>query len=261
MSTYTSILTQTQNNVAIITLNRPHRRNAITHAMLGEVAQALKSAAKDRQVRAIVLTGAEHSFCAGQDLAEFGGENSPNYVYKHILRHYRPVIELLTTIEKPVIAAINGVAAGAGVSLALACDLRVMSDDASLLLAFSNIALIPDAGATWFLVRAVGYSRAYEIAIEGEKIPAERCLELGLSNKLAAADELMPVALAWAEKLAQRPTFALGLTKRAMNKAVTLSLTQAIEYEAHLQQLAAEHPDFTEGVAAFVEKRPPVWSG
>ena len=142
MSTYTSILTQTQNNVAIITLNRPHRRNAITHAMLGEVAQALKSAAKDRQVRAIVLTGAEHSFCAGQDLAEFSGENSPNYVYKHILRHYRPVIELLTTIEKPVIAAVNGVAAGAGVSLALACDLRVMSDDASLLLAFSNIALI-----------------------------------------------------------------------------------------------------------------------
>lgn len=259
MSTYTNILTQTQNNVAVITLNRPRRRNAITHAMLGEVAQALKSAAKDRQVRAIVLTGAEHSFCAGQDLAEFGGESSPNYVYKHILRHYHPVIQLLATIEKPIIAAINGVAAGAGASLALACDLRVMSDDASLLLAFSNIALIPDAGATWFLVRAVGYSRAYEIAIEGEKISAERCLTLGLSNKLAAADELMPVALNWAEQLAQRPAFALGLTKRAMNKAVTVSLAQAIEYEAHLQQLAAESADFAEGVAAFVEKRPPVF--
>ncbi|OQY34810.1 MAG: hypothetical protein B6243_05215 [Anaerolineaceae bacterium 4572_5.2] len=153
MSTYTNILTQTQNNVAVITLNRPRRRNAITHAMLGE----------------------------------------------------------------------------------------------------------PDAGATWFLVRAVGYSRAYEIAIEGEKISAERCLTLGLSNKLAAADELMPVALNWAEQLAQRPAFALGLTKRAMNKAVTVSLAQAIEYEAHLQQLAAESADFAEGVAAFVEKRPPVF--
>ncbi len=260
MSTYTSILTQTQNNVTLITLNRPQRRNAITHAMLDELTQALKSAAKDKQVRAIVLTGAEHSFCAGQDLAEFSGENSPNYVYKHILRHYRPVIQLLATIEKPIIAAINGVAAGAGASLALACDLRIMAEDASLLLAFSNIALIPDAGATWFLVRAAGYSRAYEIAIEGEKIPAARCLELGLTNKLAAAGELTPVALTWAKKLANRPTFALGLTKRAMNKALTASLAQAMEYEAHLQQLAAEHPDFAEGVAAFAEKRPPVWS-
>ena len=256
---YTAIFTQTQNNVALITLNRPRRRNAITHAMLDELAQALKIAAKDRQTRAIVLTGAEHSFCAGQDLAEFGEESSPNYVYKHVLRSYRPVIQLLTTIEKPIIAAINGVAAGAGASLALACDLRIMAADASLLLAFSNIALLPDAGATWFLVRAVGYSRAYEIAIEGEKIPAKRCLELGLTNKIAPAGELLPAALKWAEKLAQRPTFSLGLTKRAMNKANTISLAQAIEYEAHLQQLAAEHSDFAEGVAAFAEKRPPVW--
>ncbi|MFQ5578398.1 MAG: enoyl-CoA hydratase-related protein [Anaerolineae bacterium] len=255
------ILYEVADAVAAITLNRPDRLNAITDELFAELLKALKQAAKDSAVRAVLLTGAGRAFCAGQDLQAFQGERPDNHVYHHLMTSYRPVIKQLRAIEKPVIAAINGVAAGAGASLALACDLRIMSSQAFLLQAFSNIALIPDAGSTWFFVRQVGYSRAFELAIEGERIPAERCLELGLANRLAEPDALMDDARAWAVKLAQRPTLALGLTKRAMNRALTATLLETLEYEAHLQQLASGSSDFVEGVAAFIEKRPPVFTG
>lgn len=261
MANYQTILYERNNWVALITLNRPERRNAITNAMLSELMQAFKNAQEDAAVRAILLTGAGKGFCAGQDLQDLPRDMGDNYIYEHLATRYNPLIALIRGIEKPIIAAINGIAAGAGASLALACDLRIMADDASLLQAFSNIGLIPDSGSTWFLVRQVGYSRAFELTIEGERIPASRCLELGLTNRVVAAESLLNEARSWAEKLARRATYAIGLTKRAMNKAMTSTLMDAMETEAQLQQLASESQDFVEGMKAFQEKRPPVFQG
>jgi len=256
-----TILYETESGVATLTLNRPERLNAFTDQMMQETVSALKQAAKDEAVRAILVTGAGRGFCAGQDLESFQGPLPYNRFYKHLLEYYKPMITLLRSVEKPIIAAVNGIAAGAGVSLALACDLRIMARNASLLQAFSNIGLVPDSGSTWFLVRQIGYSRAFELAIEGERIPAQRCLELGLVNRVVEAQDLMSEARAWADKLAQRATLAIGLTKRAMNHAMSSTLPEAIEYEAHLQQIASESRDFSEGVKAFMEKRPPVFQG
>ncbi len=261
MSEYETVKYEMYGDVATITMNRPERRNALNGALNRDLLAAFSKARNDNQTRAIVLTGEGKGFCAGADLSAFQQMPTPDQVYDTILEMYQPLMGAITSIEKPVIAAVNGVAAGAGASLALACDLRVIADDGSIMMAFSNIGLVPDAGATWFLARQIGYSRAYEIAIEGQRISAERCLQLGLANKVVPAEALMDVTLAWAVKLARRPTLALGLTKHALNHAFMNDLASTIEYEAQLQKLTIPSHDHMEGVMAFMQRREPNFSG
>lgn len=261
ITTYETLLYDVSNHVALITMNRPERRNAMNQALNRDLLAAFEQARDDHSVRVIVLTGAGTGFCAGADLSAFTQMPTPEQLYDAILDAYQPMMDLITTVPKPVIAAVNGTAAGAGASLALACDLRLMAHDASLMMAFSNIGLVPDAGATWFLVRQIGYSRAYEFAIEGKKLPAEQCLEWGLANRVAPAGRLMEETMEWAEKLAQRPTLALGLTKHALNHAARSDLAAAIEYEARLQKQTVPSHDHMEGVMAFLQKRKPEFKG
>jgi 2-(1,2-epoxy-1,2-dihydrophenyl)acetyl-CoA isomerase len=199
MAEFETIQYELNENVALITMNRPERRNAMNLTLNRELLQAFDQSANDDQVRAVLITGAGQGFCSGADLTMFQPLPKPEQLQEKIISNYQPMMTALSAMKKPVIAAVNGVAAGAGASLALACDLRIMAHDASLLMAFSNIALIPDAGANWLLIRLVGYGRAYELAIEGNKITAERCLELGLANKIVPAGQLLSIALAWAQ--------------------------------------------------------------
>jgi 2-(1,2-epoxy-1,2-dihydrophenyl)acetyl-CoA isomerase len=261
MSHYETVIYEMYDQVALITLNRPQRRNAMDQALNRDLLAAILQAANDTSVRAVVLTGAGQGFCAGADLTLFQPVPTPEQVYDMILTYYQPMMLALLEMRKPTIAAVNGAAAGAGASLALACDLRVLAHDANILMAFSNIGLVPDAGATWFLARQVGYGRAYEITAEGRRIPAERCLELGLANKVVPADALREQALEWAQRLAQRPTLALGFTKHALQHALLNDLASTIEFEARLQQQTIVSHDFMEGVLAFMQKRPPEFKG
>lgn len=261
MSEFETLLFTVEENVAVITLNRSERRNAMNSELNRDLVNVFNQVAADENVRAVVVTGAGQGFCAGADLTMFQPLPTPEQVYEIILANYQPMMTTLMEMKKPVIAAVNGVAAGAGASLALACDLRVMAHDASMLMAFSNIALIPDAGATWLLARLVGYSRAYEIAAEGQRVDAERCLELGLTTKVVPAGQLLEISLAWAKRLAQRPTLALGLTKHALQFAQLNDLSSTIEYEARLQKQTIPSHDFMEGVMAFMQKRPSNFKG
>ncbi len=261
MSEQQELLYQVTAGVATLTLNRPQRRNALTPDLLQALYAACTRAERDPEVRALLITGAGKGFCAGQDLSIFDGVPSPAEVRSLVLESYRPLIQRIVGLEKPVIAAINGVAAGAGASLALACDLRIMAHDATLLMAFSNIGLVPDAGATYFLARLVGYSRAFEIAALGERIAASRCLELGLTNWVTGADTLADDAMAHATRLAERPTIALGLTKRALHVATQEPLAEILTLEAELQATAAATADHREGIRAFAEKRLPAFQG
>lgn len=249
--------------VATIALNRPEKRNAIDMRLHRELATALGRAARDRSVRALLLTGRGAAFCAGQDLAELAAARSDASfrVDEHVRRTFNRTVLALRATEVPVIAAINGVAAGAGWSLALAADIRFASEDASFTQAFSRIGLVPDTGSTWFLTELVGTSRALELAYTGDRIDARRALEWGLVNVVTTSEELLPRAREYAERLAAMPTLALGMTRRAVYRATRTTLEEALEYEAQLQQRAAASADHAEGVTAFLERRDPEFTG
>jgi 2-(1,2-epoxy-1,2-dihydrophenyl)acetyl-CoA isomerase len=255
-----TIQLQQESGVLVVMLNRPDVLNAVNEQLGRDLLEALKRADRDTAVRAVVLTGAGRGFCSGQDLRDRARAAAIAYG-DALRRQYNPIILRLWTMEKPVIAAVNGVAAGAGCSLALAADMRIASDRASFIEIFSRIGLVPDSGSTYFLPRFVGLGRALELAYTGEPVDAAHALELGLVNRVVAHDELMTVTLDLAKRLAAGPTKGLGLTKRGMTYALHATLEQALDYEAHLQEIAGRTADHREGVAAFMEKRPPQFRG
>lgn len=246
--------------VATLTLDRPAALNALTVPIKVALREALESIAADREVRAVVLTGAGRAFCAGQDLAE-RDEPDAAPLEIEVRERYNPIIRALRSMGQPVIAAVNGVAAGAGASLAFACDLRIASQEARFVLAFGRIGLVPDSGATWFLPRLVGPAKAAELALVGDPIDAAEALRLGLVSKVVPGPELMSEARALAERLAAGAPLALALTKGALQRSMTIDLDQALEGEAKLQGIAGASADHAEGLAAFREKRPPRFSG
>jgi 2-(1,2-epoxy-1,2-dihydrophenyl)acetyl-CoA isomerase len=240
--------------VTTVTLDRPDALNAQTRASRRALIRDLRALSADDAVRCVVLTGAGRAFCAGQDLREPDALTDVDVVIRET---YIPIVEAL----KPVVAAINGPAAGAGLSIALACDLRYMADDAVLMLAFSNIGLVPDCGGTWLLVRAVGHARAFELAATGRRVHADEALALGLVQRIVPRDEVLGAAQALARELAARPTLALGWTKRLLRAAERSALADVMELEAQLQASAVTTHDHAEGVAAFLEKREPRFEG
>jgi 2-(1,2-epoxy-1,2-dihydrophenyl)acetyl-CoA isomerase len=256
-----SIELKIENNIAWLTLNRPDVFNSFNREMALRLQNKLDACQADAAVRAIVITGNGKAFCAGQDLKEVTTpELNPGF--KKILEeHYNPIITRIRSIEKPVIAAVNGVAAGAGANIALACDIVVASASASFIQAFSKIGLIPDSAGTFFLPRLIGLQKATALMMLGEKILAEDAEKLGMIYKSYAVEDFNSEVASLAEKLSKMPTKALGLTKRLLNESLTNDLTAQLEMESKLQIEAAQSDDYAEGVNAFVEKRKPIFKG
>jgi 2-(1,2-epoxy-1,2-dihydrophenyl)acetyl-CoA isomerase len=244
--------------VLTITLNRPDVLNAFNRELHRALAAALKEA-RDGGVRAVVLTGAGRGFCVGQDLTEL--REAPGDIGSRLRENYHPNIRAIRSLEKPVIAAVNGAAAGAGMSLACACDLRLAAGSATFVPAFINIGLIPDSGGSYFVTRILGPARAFEWLASGKRLTAAEAHAWGLVSEVVEADALASRAAELAAELAELPTRGVGMTKRLLDHAVTATLEEQLEREAQLQAAATQTEDFKEGVAAFLEKRPPRFRG
>jgi len=246
--------------IATITLDRPEALNALTGAMLAGLLAAFRRIARDRAVRAVVMTGAGRAFCAGQDLKERLVPDAPPLAVV-VRERYNPIITAMRMLDQPIVGAINGVAAGAGASLALACDVRLAAETASFALAFGRIGLVPDSGATWFLPRLIGPAKAAELALTGATLSAEDAERFGLVARVVPAETLAAEAREVAAKLAALAPVALAQTKRALERSWSLDLDTALEEEAWRQGIAGATEDPAEGIAAFVEKRPPRFRG
>lgn len=259
-----SITTTISNHICTITLNRPDVLNAFNDALTTELAEALKTAERDANVRAIIITGSGRAFSSGQDLGDLKKKYVPGHVPHlgdDLRRRYNPIIQRIREMEKPVIAAVNGVAAGAGCSLALACDMRIASEHASFIEVFINVGLIPDSGSTFTLPRLVGAGKAFELCTLGSKVDAQEALRLGIVNQVVSAEELMDAANKVAARLAGLPGRAIALTKRLLNQSMENDLSAQLEAEAYAQETAGRTADHFEGVSAFLEKRKPDFKG
>ncbi|NDU74846.1 enoyl-CoA hydratase [Actinomadura sp. DSM 109109] len=257
-----TVLYDVTDAVATITLNRPDAMNSLTVEMKEALRAAVVRAAADPAVRAVVLTGAGRAFCAGQDLREHGDNLAAGRGLDGTVRkHYNPIVLALAGMRKPVVAAVNGVAAGAGASLAFACDLIVASDRARFATAFTGIGLAPDSGMSWTLQRLVGRAKAVELLLLGEPVKAPDALEMGLVTRVVPADELAPASVELARRLASGPTAAYGAVKAALDHAATHDLASALEREADLQDECEKTSDHHNATEAFLNKRQPVFEG
>jgi len=254
-----NVIYKKHDQVALISLNRPDALNGFTTEMLAELASAIEAAHADEDVRAVVLTGEGRAFSAGADLKR--GLEGTRSLQARLQYEYRPVLTGITQIPKPVIAAVPGFAAGIGLSIAMHADLMIMADDAFLLSPFTTISLVPDGGANWLLVRQLGYHRAFQLSIESERIPAERCLDYGIANRLVPAAELREAALDWARQLSKRAPLSIAATKKVMRFAMDNDWASCYDMEAEFQGVLRNSADAMEGIQAFLEKREPKFKG
>ena len=248
-------------HVATLEMNRPDRRNALSPEMDAALRDAFADVTAHDDVRAVLLQAAGSTFCAGADLQFLRPTPDPEEIQRHVLDRYAPLVRQIIEAPVPVVAALNGSTAGAGLALALACDFRLMANDGVLVAGFSSIGFVPDSGVAYFLVRHLGYARAFEMLALSEPVPATQCATWGLVNRVVEADALHTTAQSLARRLAARPTKALGWTKACLRHAQTHSLDSTIEHEALYQSLAVQTDDHAEGVQAFVEKRDASFSG
>ncbi len=257
---YETIDVTNSEGICTVTLQRSEVLNAFNNKLTDELGKALKDASKDQSVRVVVLVGSGRAFSSGQDLADLKRKYVPGHephLGEDLKKRYDPIVKAIRSMEKPVIASINGVAAGAGCSLALACDMRIASEHASFIEVFVNVGLIPDSGSTWTLPRLIGFGRAMELCCTGRPVKAEEALTIGLVNQVVPHDELQEATLKLATKLASLPAKAIGLTKRLLNQSYENSFTDQLIQEAFAQETAGRTHDHFEGVVAFIEKRKP----
>ena len=261
---YQTLQVSISDGVAKIVLNRPEVLNALNNQLLDELNRALSDLGSDDKVRCLVITGAGRAFCAGADLGELKNlymKGSAPLLGDSLRRRFNPIIERIRRMEKPVIGMINGSAAGAGLGLAMACDIRIASEKASFVEAFAKVGLVPDSGTSYFMPRLIGISKTMELAFTGEAIDASEANKLGLVNKVVPHEELERVVAEYSAKLARGATRGMGLSKRAIHHALDSTIHEALEFEASLQEMAGRTSDHKEGVVAFFEKRSPRFTG
>jgi 2-(1,2-epoxy-1,2-dihydrophenyl)acetyl-CoA isomerase len=245
--------------VGVLTLNRPDVYNALNDGITYELQDALKTTTRDES-RVLVITGEGKAFCSGQDLKAVSGEEKKTFL-ESLHKRYNPIIRAIRDLPKPVICRLNGVAAGAGCSIALACDMIVASEEATLIEVFVNIGLVPDSGSSWFLPRKVSYTKAFELCAMGSRLKATEAFELGIVNKVVPAAELDGAVKNYTDYFATAPTKAIGLIKKMLQKSATASLDEMLDYEAYCQEIAGTSQDYQEGLKAFLEKRKPDFKG